>query len=114
MHKVTGTVTYLSRIALPPDSVVVVRLVDVSRADAPADLIAEQRIATAGKQVPIGFELAYDPAAVDPRRIYAVQARIELQGQLRFISDRRYEVVTGGRPSNADLVLVAVGGTGPR
>ena len=42
--QVTGSVTYRERIALPPTAVVQVRLVDVSRADAPAVLIAEQVI----------------------------------------------------------------------
>ena len=44
--KVTGSVTYRERIALPPSAVVTVKLLDVSRADAPAELIAEQVIAT--------------------------------------------------------------------
>ncbi len=42
--KVTGSITYRERIALPPSAVVAVKLVDVSLADAPAVLIAEQII----------------------------------------------------------------------
>jgi len=33
---VTGTATYLQRIALPPNAVITVRIEDVSKADAPA------------------------------------------------------------------------------
>jgi len=53
--KVTGTVTYLQRIAPPPDAVVDVTLADVSLQDAPALTIAEQTLTEPG-QVPIPFE----------------------------------------------------------
>ncbi len=58
---VSGTVFYLQRIALPPDASVAVKLVDISKQDVPAVTIAEQKITPRG-QVPIPFELQYDPA----------------------------------------------------
>lgn len=106
--RVTGTVTYRERIALPPAAVVKVQLVDVSRADAPAVVLGEQSIETAGRQVPFSFAVAYDPAVIDERMSYAVQARIEAGGRLLFVSDRRYAVITGGNPDHVDLVLKAV------
>jgi uncharacterized lipoprotein YbaY len=102
----TGTVTYLQRSALPDDAVVQVKLVDVSRADAPATVLAEHKIVTGGKQVPIPFELKYDPAAIDPRFTYAVQARIEISGQLRFITKQMYGVLTRGNPVTDVEVIV--------
>jgi uncharacterized lipoprotein YbaY len=48
---VNGTVTYLARIALPPNAVVKVSLQDVSRADVAAILLMSKTIATNGKQV---------------------------------------------------------------
>ena len=48
----SGTVTYLPRIALPPTAVASVRLLAVSRADATAETLAEQTIATQGRSVP--------------------------------------------------------------
>jgi putative lipoprotein len=103
-----GTVTYRERIALPPTAVVKVQLVDVSRADAPAVVVGEQLIETAGKQVPFSFAIAYDPAGIDERMSYAVQVRIEAGGRLLFINDQRYAVITRGAPSHVDLVLKAV------
>jgi putative lipoprotein len=112
---VTGSVTYRERIALPPSSVVKVRLVDVSRADAPAIVIGEQVIKTAGRQVPFSFEIAYDPKRIDERFTYAVQARIEDEdGRLRFISDRHYPVLTRGAGRHVDLVLSAVAAPAPK
>ena len=112
--RVTGTVTYLQRVALPPTAVVKVQLVDVSRADAAATVLGEQTIAAGGKQVPFAFEIPYDPAKVQPNYSYAVQARIEDGGKLLFINDQRYAVITRGAPTHVDMVLRAVGSAAPR
>ena len=105
---VSGTVTYLQRMALPPTAVIDVQLQDVSKADAPATLIAEQKITAEGKQVPIPFELKFDPAKIDEKHQYAVSARITVEGQLWFVSDTTYPVVTQGHPSKVDLTLKQV------
>ena len=56
----SGTVTYRQRIALAPDAVVEVTLQDVSKADAPAEMISTQKIETNGAQVPIAYTLCED------------------------------------------------------
>lgn len=108
--RVTGTVTYLQRVILPPGAVVKVQLVDVSRAGAPAVVLGEQLITGGGRQVPFAFEIPYDPAKIDQRFTYAVQARIENDGKLLFINDQRYAVITRGAPDHVDMVLRSVGG----
>lgn len=112
--QVTGTVTYLQRMALPPTAVLTVRLVDVSRSDAAALIIAEQVIRTEGRQVPFSFAIGYNGSRIDQRLSYAVQARIEDAGQLLFISDQRYPVITQGGVRHVDMVLRAAGGQGGR
>lgn len=102
--RVTGTLSYLQRIALPPDSDVIVQLRDVSRMDAAAVVLAEQRFTTRS-QVPLPFELTVDPARIDPRMRYAVAARIEQGGKLLFINDKIYPVLTQGHGNRVDLVL---------
>ena len=57
MKTLNGTLTYRQRIAIPPQTEATVRLVDVSRADAPATVIAETRFKTEGRQVPLPFRL---------------------------------------------------------
>jgi putative lipoprotein len=69
-----GEVTYRERIALPPDAVLVVELADVSLADAPAIVIGRRRIAPAG-QVPIRFDIGFDPKAIQKGRTYAHHGR---------------------------------------
>ena len=105
---VSGSVTYRERIALSPGAKLVVELLDVSLADAPSTLIAGQTIANPG-QVPIEFDIAYDPEAIDSRNTYAISASIiEADGRLAFINDTAYDVITHGSPNEADMVLVMV------
>ena len=89
-----------------------VKLIDVSRADAPAVTIGEQIIEGPG-QVPIAFEIEYDPAEIDDRSSYAVQARITEGDRLEFINDTRYGVITRGGPTHVDMVLVKVAAAPP-
>ncbi len=106
--EVRGTVTYRERIALTPDAILTVQVRDTSLQDAASELIAEQVIPDPG-QVPIGFEVAYESARIDPRNTYSVSARItEADGRLAFINDTAHDVITGGNPSSVDMVLVMV------
>ncbi|AZO69149.1 MULTISPECIES: YbaY family lipoprotein [unclassified Mesorhizobium] len=86
-----GEVMYRERIALPPNAVLSVQLADVSLADAPATVIGEHKVAPAG-QVPIKFEISFDPQVIRPGMTYALQARITVDDRLLFISDTRHQV----------------------
>jgi putative lipoprotein len=107
---VTGTVTYRERIVLPPTATIRLQVVDVSRADAPAIVLGEQIIQANGKQVPFAFQIPYDSARIEANRTYAVQARIEADGRLWFVSDISCPVITRGAPKHVDMVLKAVVG----
>ena len=105
---VTGTVTYRERIALTPGATLIVRLRDTSLMDVAAELIREQVITDPG-QVPIKFEIPYDPDDIDSRNTYSVSARIEeSDGRLAFINDTAYDVITRGNRDTVDMVLVLV------
>ena len=71
---VSGTVTYLPKIALPATAVVTVRLEEVSRADAPSTL-------------PIQWGFVYDPNWLEPNGRYVVRASISDGGRLIWTSD---------------------------
>jgi putative lipoprotein len=110
---VSGTVTYLQRSALPPTAVIEVQLQDVSRADAPAEVIATQTIEANGQQVPFPYELKYDPAKIDPAHRYAVRATIKDGDQLLFTSTTSYPVITNGAPtSNVEIIVEPVSAGG--
>jgi putative lipoprotein len=105
--KIQGSVTYRERIALPPNAQLEIVLADVSLADAPYKAIAEKKIIPAG-QVPILFELNYDPNKIMPNYTYAVMARITEDGKLLFINDQSYQVITRGRPNTVEMDLKRV------
>ncbi|MGX5850007.1 YbaY family lipoprotein [Mesorhizobium sp. PL10] len=86
-----GEVMYRERIALPPNAVLSVQLADVSLADAPAAIVGERKVAPAG-QVPIKFEISFDPTVIRANMSYALQARITADDKLLFITDTRYQV----------------------
>ena len=107
---VTGTVAYRERIALPLDQTSVeVELQDVSKQDAPAVTIARQ-IIQPKTQVPIPFQLEYDPKQIDPQRSYVVRARILANGNLRFTSTDVYRVITQENPTEVNILVRGVSG----
>ncbi len=99
---VTGTVTYLQRIALPANAMIKISLRDVSRRGA---TIAEQTIRAEGRQVPFNFDLQYDPGRIVQSHRYVVQARIESRGRLLFSSTNSYPVITGGHSNTARILV---------
>lgn len=105
----SGEAFYLERIALPPDAVLEVSLLDVTRADRPGELIVAVQIRPRG-QVPIPFEIRFADAEIEPRRIYAVKANIIADGRLRFAAANLPRVLTQGNPSDVRIRLTAISG----
>ena len=80
--RVTGTVVFRERIALAPNSAnLVVRLLDVSKADAPSMEIAS--ITHPVTNPPMVFILPYDAKQIDPRHRYVIEAKIEIKNGVR-------------------------------
>jgi uncharacterized lipoprotein YbaY len=104
---VSGTLTYLQRIALPPNAVAEIKLVDVSRQDVEAIVVGEQMIPEPG-QVPIPFEITYDPGSIDPTHTYTIQARITVKGKPHFMTTTAYPVITQGNPTTLEVILEQV------
>jgi uncharacterized membrane protein len=97
--------------ALPDDAEIQVILSDISLQDVAARVIAETKISPAGRQVPIPFELRFNPAGIDSKRTYAVRATIRSAGQLLFTTDTVQQVLTRGHPATVELWLVRAHGT---
>lgn len=105
LARLTGEVYYLPRIALPADAQLSVSLQDISRADAPAIVLARQD-GPVQHQVPLPFTLDYDPQAVQPGHRYSVHARIEHQGRLLFITTEQHAVTLDGQDAQPLRVRV--------
>jgi len=102
--RLTGTATYRERIALPADAVFEATLEDVTRADAPAEVIGRTRMDPPGNP-PFKFEIAYDPARIDQSHRYTVRAKITHGDRLMFATDTHYPVLSAGQPGHVDMLM---------
>jgi uncharacterized lipoprotein YbaY len=93
-QELTGTVTYVERIALPPAAEIRVALVDAG-----LRVLAEQVQALGERQVPVPFAIAY-AAEIDEYAIYALRAEIRVEGRVAFASPFDVLVLSGGNPSS--------------
>lgn len=104
----SGKVMYRERIAMPQGATLTVTLEDVSLADAPSTVIAEQHIDAPG-QVPVPFTLRYAKDAVvhEHPMAYAVRAEIRgAKGQLLWTTTERHTVALGERASGEETTIM--------
>lgn len=88
---VSGTASWRERMSLPPGASFEATLEDVSRADAPSEVVGRTRVETPGAP-PIRFSIPYDPSRVQARNRYVVRARVMHEGRLLFTTDSAYPV----------------------
>lgn len=105
---ITGTLSYRTPVELGKDTVLELRLTDVSVSEGAAPEIARVTLRDV-RALPYAYSLPYDPAHIDPAHRYTVDARLSSAGQLRFATDMAYEVLTQGHTTQRDVVLIAVG-----
>ncbi len=103
---VSGTIAYRERIALPANAAIEVKVQDVSVRGTEAKTIAETVFSPEGKQVPIPFQLSYNPADINQAHPYQVRANISVNGKLIFTSTTAYPVITHGAPSQVTIMLL--------
>ncbi|MGI9481772.1 MAG: META domain-containing protein [Hyphomicrobiales bacterium] len=106
---VTGEVIIAPAGKLSEQARLEVALVDVSRADAHAEILAQTVLPLSGKAKQ-HFELKYDPKEIDPRNTYAVQAFVKDGGRLAFVSTEAHHVLTNGFPEAVAIPLKSLGG----
>lgn len=109
--KVTGDVTKLDRMALPPGTLITVELRDTSLADAPAITISTDEIELDGNQLPVPYVLEYDEDEIVENHTYTVFSRVtDPDGTLIYITDTAYPVITRGNPTeDVEVIVVPVG-----
>ena len=92
MKSLTGDVRYELPQPLPADAYLLVTLADVSRQDAPARTITEDRISPVGAS-PVEFFLSYDPADLGKGVDFAINVRLQQGDKLLAINDSRVSVL---------------------
>lgn len=99
---IRGQASYRERMALPPGSTLEVELVRVGEADAPPVAIREKNIEG---QVPVYFEIDYDPTKLAEGDSYAIRARIMNGDDVLFVTAEPMALVTDERAGPMDLLL---------
>ena len=100
---VSGNVVYMQKIALPPNAAIEIKMQDITAA--PPKTIAETVFGAAGQQVPIAFQLTYNPADITQAHTYQVLANISVNGKPMFVTQTPLHVITQGSPSQVALML---------
>lgn len=75
-----GSVAYRERIFLPADAQIEIRVEEAAKGSEPARVVARIVYFAGGRQVPIPFGLAYDPAKIVAGRSYVLRAAIRSRG----------------------------------
>ncbi|WP_233841403.1 YbaY family lipoprotein [Dyella sp. 2HG41-7] len=105
MKSLSGEVDFRLAQEPPSDAYLEVTLSDVSKKDAPARVIATDRISPVGVS-PVPFVLSYEPADLAGGVDFAVSARIK-QGD-RTLAANDTQVMVLGRSGNDGPVRVAI------
>jgi putative lipoprotein len=105
----TGTVAARVRMALPPGALVTVELRDVSRADAPAPLLARTVLKPRGNQLPLWWRLDYVPAKAKAPAQAGLSARVtDAAGHLIWISDTFTPLPVSATTAHVEAQIVVV------
>lgn len=100
---IRGELTYRQRISLPPDSTAVVEMRD-SGGD--GQVVAEWRRTLGGQQVPIRFEMPYEPKKLKPGERYALRGAIFAGGQPAWASEAKPVTIGTGNVEAGTLLLM--------
>lgn len=106
---VKGSIFIRDQALLPENGMVTVVLEDISLADSPAEVVSEQTFSASGMHIPFDFELKFDPNKIKQTRQYNVRVRVEVEGQLRFTTDKIYPLIMDDdntREINIELIGV--------
>lgn len=110
---ISGTASYMQRIAMAPDAVLTVVIEDVTLADAPAKLVAQQRIPFNARQVPLPFSLSVDSALIDAKHTYNLRASISVGSKLMFTTTEHHAVLVDSKNATIDVMMQMVAQEAP-
>lgn len=89
-----GTITARTPVDLPAGAEVIVRVVDLSKGEARAEVLGEQTIANPGS-MPVAFRIEYRAEDTQLRATIDVDARISVGHRLVYMTTSRHPVTLG-------------------
>ena len=103
---VTGEVRFAREVTLPEGTVVTVKLLDTTLADAPSMELGRDVIENADR-LPVSFRIEYDRDRVSDRNEYSLSADVRHGDDLLYVNDTVHPVLTRGAPGDSDVVVVS-------
>lgn len=97
---VKGSAACRERMALPHDAAFDAAIEDISRPDAPANVIGRIHF------MPIGFEIPYREMEIQPDHRYSVRARISAKERLLYTATQAYPVLAEGAGNTVDTLML--------
>lgn len=105
--QISGEASYRERIALQSGAIFDVQLLDISRADAPSEMIAQERRVLTGEQVPLPFMMVVPQNKLKTNMRYAMRATISNpSGQLAWTTDTVHSVDPEQRIQNLGTMMM--------
>jgi uncharacterized lipoprotein YbaY len=102
--RLSGTVGYVEDMALPSGALVTIALHEQRSAEHEEIEIARRVIETS-EAPPVPFSVSLPGGGIDPDATYTVDAWISAGSRPWFTLEERVPVLTGGHPSEVDLLL---------
>lgn len=106
---IKGTVWYRERILVPANAIVTVSLVNLEEMDVAASVIASNQFVVENEP-PWDFSVRYTPDKLTDKGQYGVQAKLENDGRLRFVSKEPVPVLLGEETEDVTILLTMVPG----
>ena len=106
-NTLSGEVVYQKPITLTKEAVVKIQLLDISKQNEKSKVIAEKIIKNPG-QMPIAFEIQYNPDDILPINKYSLKVYIVENGSLLFTSESMYPVINNGIAEGVKLKVVSI------
>ena len=103
---VTGEVRSAREVALPEGTVVTIKLLDTTLADAPSMELGRDVIENADR-LPVSFRIEYDRDWLSDRNEYSLSAHVRHGDDLLYVNDTVHPVLTRGAPGDSDVVVVS-------
>lgn len=100
-----AVVTNNTQAELPPDTEVVVRVVDVSADDGRGEVLGEETVMNPA-QMPVSVRVEYRAEDATLRRGVNVEARISIGGRLRYLTTSAHPI-TPGNVNDTHIVQVS-------
>ena len=109
---VTGVIAHAHPMTIPVGYVVSVQIEDTTKVDAPGKIVAEQVIKSQGDEIPMPFEVVYNPGKINSNHTYSLRVKIEdSAGITVYTNNTNVPVITNGNPTqNVEVIVVLVNG----